>query len=49
MMVRFLRSRISPMKAIIRQVDEEELARRKLTGIDRYDEMWEGVLREPGL
>ena len=32
------------MKAIILQVDEEELARRKLTGIDRYDEMWEGVL-----
>ena len=32
------------MKALILQVSDEELARRRLTGIDRYDEMWEGVL-----
>lgn len=32
------------MRAVLLQVSEEELARRRLTGIDRYDEMWEGVL-----
>ena len=32
------------MKGLILRVPEEELARRRLTGIDRYDEMWEGVL-----
>jgi Uma2 family endonuclease len=32
------------MKAVIAHVSEEELARRRLTGIDRFDEMWEGVL-----
>src|SRR5881275_2826328 len=32
------------MKALIVQVPEEELARRRQTGIDRWDEMWEGVL-----
>lgn len=32
------------MKALILQVSEEALARRRQTGVDRYDEMWEGVL-----
>lgn len=32
------------MKALILQLPEEEMARRRWTGIDRYDEMWEGVL-----
>ena len=32
------------VKAMILRVDEEELARRRHTGIDRFDEMWEGVL-----
>ena len=32
------------MKAVILEVNDEELARRRLTGIDRFDEMWEGVL-----
>ena len=32
------------MKAVILEVSDEELARRRLTGIDRFDEMWEGVL-----
>ena len=32
------------MKAVVLEVTKEELARRKLTGIDRWDEMWEGVL-----
>jgi Uma2 family endonuclease len=32
------------MRAVVLKVDEEELARRRRTGIDRYDEMWEGVL-----
>lgn len=35
---------MSVMKALILQVPDEELARRRQTGIDRYDEMWEGVL-----
>ena len=32
------------MKAVIAHVSDEELARRRLTGIDRFDEIWEGVL-----
>ena len=32
------------MKAVLLEVSPEELARRKLTGIDRWDEMWKGVL-----
>lgn len=32
------------MKAAVPDVSQAELARRKLTGIDRWDEMWEGVL-----
>ena len=36
--------RIRVMKAVILQVNDEDLARRRLTGIDRFDEMWEGVL-----
>ncbi len=32
------------MKAVVTDISQAERARRKLTGIDRYDEMWEGVL-----
>jgi|SRR5882672_1910442 len=32
------------MKAVVLSVTDEELAKRRLTGIDRFDEMWEGVL-----
>lgn len=32
------------VKAVMLDVSPEELARRKLTGVDRRDEMWEGVL-----
>jgi len=32
------------MKAVVLDVSPQELAHRKLTGIDRWDEMWEGVL-----
>lgn len=32
------------VKAVMLDVSPEELARRKLTGVDRWDEMWEGVL-----
>lgn len=32
------------VKAVMLDVTPEELARRKLTGVDRWDEMWEGVL-----
>ena len=32
------------MKAVILDVSPQDLARRKLTGEDRWDEMWEGVL-----
>ena len=32
------------MRGVILQVSAEELARRRQTGIDRYDEVWEGVL-----
>ena len=36
--------RIRLMRAVILQVSEETLARRRQTGVDRYDEMWEDVL-----
>jgi Uma2 family endonuclease len=32
------------MKAVLVHVTEEDLARRRRLGLDRYDEMWEGVL-----
>lgn len=32
------------MRAVLLEVTPEELAHRKLTGADRHDEMWEGVL-----
>ena len=32
------------MKGVILRVDDGDLARRRRTGIDRFDEMWEGVL-----
>ncbi|HEY6362340.1 MAG TPA: Uma2 family endonuclease [Vicinamibacterales bacterium] len=32
------------MKAVVLQVTNEELAERRRKGIDRFDEMWEGVL-----
>lgn len=32
------------VKAVMLDVSPEELAHRKLTGVDRWDEMWEGVL-----
>lgn len=32
------------VKAVLLDVSPEELARRKLTGVDRWDELWEGVL-----
>lgn len=32
------------MKAVVPDVSPADLARRKLTGIDRWDEVWEGVL-----
>ena len=32
------------MKAVIAEVPEYILQQRKRTGIDRWDEMWEGVL-----
>jgi Uma2 family endonuclease len=32
------------MRGVILQVSDEELARRRQTGIDRYDEVWESVL-----
>src|SRR5438876_12450206 len=35
------------MKAVIARVTDEELAVRRRTGIDRWDEMWEGVLHMP--
>lgn len=35
---------ILPMKAVLLEVSEAELAMRRLTGIDRWDEVWEGVL-----
>lgn len=35
---------IGSMRAVLLEVTPEELAHRKLTGADRHDEMWEGVL-----
>ena len=35
------------MKAVMVEVPQEILNRRKQTGADRYDEMWEGVLHMP--
>lgn len=35
------------MRAVVLQISDQELARRRLTGLDRYDEMWEGVLHMP--
>jgi Uma2 family endonuclease len=35
------------MKAVIARVSDEELARRRRIGVDRWDEMWEGVLHMP--
>lgn len=32
------------MRAVIVHVTDEELAHRRLTGLDRWDEMWDGVL-----
>lgn len=32
------------MRAVQVHLTAEELARRRATGIDRWDEMWEGVL-----
>ncbi len=32
------------MKAVLREVSAQELARRKRLGLDHWDEMWEGVL-----
>jgi Uma2 family endonuclease len=32
------------MKAIVRQVNPAELERRRKLGLDRWDEVWEGVL-----
>ena len=35
------------MKAVIARVNEQELAARRRTGLDRWDEMWEGILHMP--
>jgi Uma2 family endonuclease len=35
------------MKAVIAQVTPEDLAARRRTGVDRWDEMWDGVLHLP--
>lgn len=32
------------MKAVVLGISEQELARRRQLGLDRWDEMWEGVL-----
>ncbi len=32
------------MKAILRNISDEDLARRRKLGLDHWDEMWEGVL-----
>jgi len=32
------------MKAVVRRIPEKELAQRRKLGLDRLDEMWEGVL-----
>jgi Uma2 family endonuclease len=36
-----------PMKAVMADVSEAILKHRNLTGADRFDEMWEGVLHMP--
>lgn len=33
-----------PMKAVLLEVSDAELARRRRSGMDRWDEVWEGVL-----
>ncbi len=38
------RCNIDQMKAVMLEVSPEQLARRRLIGVDRWDEMWEGVL-----
>jgi Uma2 family endonuclease len=35
---------ILPMRAVLLEVSDAELAKRRLTGVDRWDEVWEGVL-----
>jgi Uma2 family endonuclease len=35
------------MKAVMADVSEDFLKQRKVTGADRYDEMWDGVLHMP--
>lgn len=35
---------IGPMRAVLLEVPEGELTRRRRLGLDRHDEMWEGVL-----
>lgn len=35
------------MKAVIAQLSEREIVERRRTGLDRWDEMWEGVLHMP--
>src|SRR5262245_25801515 len=32
------------MKAVVRQVSDAELEQRRRRGLDRFDEMWDGVL-----
>jgi len=32
------------MKAVLREVSQQEIERRRRIGLDRWDEMWEGVL-----
>ena len=38
------RCTMADVKGVLLDVSLEELARRRLTGLDRWDEMWEGVL-----
>src|SRR5712691_10577771 len=33
-----------PMRAVLVQVTDEQLTRRRSIGLDRWDEMWDGVL-----
>jgi hypothetical protein len=35
---------MASMQAVIVHIREEELAARRATGLDRWDEMWDGVL-----
>jgi Uma2 family endonuclease len=43
---RSLRGKVydSPMRAVLLEVSEADLASRRRTGLDRWDEVWEGVL-----